>query len=109
MFRRAGRAGRASREPAMTLEGWPLSTVADRALETVPTAAAPAPVPTAPVPTAPVVPRRSVAATVRAYVALTKPRIVELLLVTTVPAMILAAPRSPDPALIAVVLLGGAL
>ena len=98
----------------MTLEGWPLSTVADRALETVPTAAAPAPVPTAldttaPAPTAPVVRRRSVVATVRAYVALTKPRIVELLLVTTVPAMILAAPQSPDPALIAVVLLGGAL
>ena len=32
-----------------------------------------------------------VAATVRAYVELTKPRIIELLLTTTLPAMILAA------------------
>ena len=35
---------------------------------------------------------RSVGDTIRAYIALTKPRIIELLLVTTVPAMILAAP-----------------
>ena len=44
---------------------------------------------------------------IRAYLALTKPRIVELLLVTTVPAMLLAG--SPSVALIAVVLLGGSL
>ena len=39
--------------------------------------------------------RRSVSTTVRAYVALTKPRIIELLLVTTVPAMVLAARGVP--------------
>ncbi len=53
--------------------------------------------------------RRSVAATIRAYVALTKPRIIELLLVTTVPAMILAAGELPSLWLIARVLLGGTL
>jgi protoheme IX farnesyltransferase len=45
----------------------------------------------------------------RAYLALTKPRIVELLLVTTVPAMILARTRLPGLALTAAVLTGGAL
>jgi protoheme IX farnesyltransferase len=44
---------------------------------------------------------------IRAYVALTKPRIVELLLVTTVPAMLLAG--SPSVGLIAAVLVGGSL
>ncbi len=48
-------------------------------------------------------------AVVRAYVALTKPRIVELLLVTTVPAMFLARHRLPPLWLTLVVLLGGAL
>jgi heme o synthase len=48
-------------------------------------------------------------ATVKAYIALTKPRIVELLLVTTVPAMMLAAGGLPKPWLIAVVLVGGSL
>lgn len=46
---------------------------------------------------------------VRAYVALTKPRIVELLLVTTVPAMVLASGGVPSIGLVAVVLLGGSL
>ena len=46
---------------------------------------------------------------IRAYVALTKPRIVELLLVTTVPAMMLAAGGLPPLWLIAVVLVGGSL
>jgi heme o synthase len=45
----------------------------------------------------------------RAYVALTKPRIVELLLVTTVPAMVLAARGIPRLDLVAWTLLGGAL
>jgi protoheme IX farnesyltransferase len=53
--------------------------------------------------------RRNHAAIIRAYVALTKPRIVELLLVTTVPAMMLAAGGWPDLGLVAVVLAGGAL
>ena len=43
------------------------------------------------------------------YIALTKPRVVELLLVTTVPAMILAADGVPDLGLVAAVLIGGAL
>jgi heme o synthase len=44
---------------------------------------------------------------IRAYVALTKPRIVELLLVTTVPAMLLAG--APSVGLMAAVLVGGSL
>jgi len=51
----------------------------------------------------------SLASSVRAYFALTKPRVIELLLVTTAPAMILAAGEMPSIALIAEVLLGGAL
>jgi len=43
------------------------------------------------------------------YVALTKPRIVELLLVTTVPAMMLAARGLPRLELLAATLVGGAL
>ncbi len=39
--------------------------------------------------------RRTSADTVRAYVALTKPRIIELLLVTTIPAMVLATREIP--------------
>ena len=45
----------------------------------------------------------------RAYVALTKPRIIELLLVTTVPTMVLAAGGWPGWALVAVTVTGGAL
>jgi protoheme IX farnesyltransferase len=56
-----------------------------------------------------VVRRREAAAVVRAYVSLTKPRIVELLLITTVPAMMVAAGGLPSWWLIAVVLVGGAL
>ena len=52
---------------------------------------------------------RDVRAVVRAYVSLTKPRIVELLLVTTVPAMLLAAHGVPALWLVAVVLVGGSL
>ncbi|TDB75411.1 heme o synthase [Micromonospora sp. KC723] len=54
-------------------------------------------------------PRRDVRAVVSAYVALTKPRIVELLLVTTVPAMMLADGGMPSLWLVAVVLVGGSL
>ena len=43
--------------------------------------------------------RRRVGDTIRAYVALTKPRIIELLLVTTVPAMVLATREVPGIAL----------
>ena len=46
---------------------------------------------------------------VAAYVALTKPRIIELLLVTTVPTMILASQGLPSLRLVAVTLVGGFL
>lgn len=52
---------------------------------------------------------RQLAERVRAYFLLTKPRVIELLLVTTLPAMILAAEELPSLGLIAAVLLGGAL
>jgi heme o synthase len=51
-------------------------------------------------------PKRSV---VRAYIALTKPRIIELLLVTTVPAMVLAERGLPPIWLMIVTVVGGAL
>jgi protoheme IX farnesyltransferase len=51
----------------------------------------------------------SLVARLRAYVALTKPRIIELLLVTTVPSMVAAAGGVPSLGLVAVVLVGGAL
>jgi len=47
--------------------------------------------------------------TVGAYVALTKPRIIELLLVTTIPTMVLAADGWPDAWLMLWTLIGGAL
>lgn len=53
--------------------------------------------------------RRSLRATLRAYVALTKPRIIELLLVTTVPTMFLAADGVPSWGLVAATLVGGTL
>lgn len=53
--------------------------------------------------------RRDLRAVVGAYVALTKPRIIELLLVTTVPAMMLADGGMPSLWLVAMVLLGGSL
>ena len=45
----------------------------------------------------------------KGYVALTKPRIIELLLITTVPTMFVAARRLPSVGLIALTLAGGAL
>jgi protoheme IX farnesyltransferase len=47
--------------------------------------------------------------TVRAYVELTKPRIIELLLITTVPAMAVAADGWPGLDLVLLALVGGAL
>ncbi len=47
--------------------------------------------------------------TIRAYVALTKPRIIELLLVTTVPTMVLAQRGIPSLWLMAAVVIGGTL
>ena len=57
----------------------------------------------------PAAPRTPARDRVRAYIALTKPRIIELLLVTTVPAMILAARGLPRIELIVFTLIGGAL
>ena len=53
--------------------------------------------------------RRRAGAVLKAYVALTKPRIIELLLVTTVPAMVLAARGLPPLGLVAATLFGGTL
>jgi len=53
--------------------------------------------------------RRSAAAVARALFLLTKPRIIELLLVTTLPTMLLADRGLPSLRLIAVTLAGGAL
>ena len=53
--------------------------------------------------------RRGAKATLRAYVALTKPRIIELLLVTTVPVMFLAQRGVPDLWTVVVTLLGGTM
>ncbi len=65
----------------------------------------------APTPAVPLVRSRirRAAATVRAYFLLTKPRVIELLLVTTLPAMILADGGIPSIGLIVAVLIGGAL
>ena len=50
-----------------------------------------------------------IATTLLGYLSLTKPRVIELLLVTTLPAMILAARGLPSLGLVAAVLVGGAL
>ncbi|MGH3435297.1 MAG: heme o synthase [Sciscionella sp.] len=52
---------------------------------------------------------RTAVEVVRAYVALTKPRIIEQLLVTTIPAMLLAARGIPSPWLVIATLIGGTL
>lgn len=53
--------------------------------------------------------RLSVGAKARAYLALTKPRVIELLLITTLPTMILAQRGIPDLGLVLATLIGGAL
>ncbi len=52
---------------------------------------------------------RAVRSRIGAYVALTKPRIVELLLITTLPTMIVAARGWPPGGLVVLTLVGGAL
>jgi heme o synthase len=64
--------------------------------------------PSEPVPV-PAPARQSRAATARAYFSLTKPRIVELLLITAIPSMILAAGGLPALGTAFAVLVGGAL
>ncbi len=59
---------------------------------------------------APAVPlRSSLVSTIGAYVALTKPRIIELLLVTTVPVMVVAEQGMPSLWLIVATVIGGTL
>lgn len=53
--------------------------------------------------------RRTATSTVGHYVALTKPRIIELLLITTVPTMVLAERGWPSTWLVVVTLIGGTL
>jgi protoheme IX farnesyltransferase len=53
--------------------------------------------------------RRRALSAAKAYVALTKPRIIELLLVTTVPAMVLAAAGAPPLATLLVTVFAGTL
>jgi protoheme IX farnesyltransferase len=53
--------------------------------------------------------RRTPTSTVGAYLALTKPRIIELLLITTVPTMILAQRGWPSTSLVIMTVIGGAL
>jgi protoheme IX farnesyltransferase len=53
--------------------------------------------------------RTGIARKAKAYLALTKPRVIELLLVTTAPVMVLAANGIPNPWLILGTLLGGTL
>ena len=52
---------------------------------------------------------RSVVGVVRSYIALTKPRVIELLLVTTVPVMVLAERGIPNLWLVLATVVGGAL
>jgi heme o synthase len=54
-------------------------------------------------------PARTARQSARAYFLLTKPRIIELLLVTTVPTMFIAARGVPSPLLVAATLSGGSL
>jgi protoheme IX farnesyltransferase len=57
----------------------------------------------------PAVQARRLSTTLRAYVALTKPRIIELLLVTTLPAMMLASGGLPSWELLLATMAGGTL
>ena len=52
---------------------------------------------------------KSIGRTVKAYVALTKPRVLELLLVSTVPVMFLAQGGLPDMWLVLATVIGGSL
>jgi protoheme IX farnesyltransferase len=67
------------------------------------------PLPGSSTPAAPTSTSPSVAVRVKGYIALTKPRIIELLLVTTLPTMIVAARGWPGLGLVIVTLVGGTL
>lgn len=53
--------------------------------------------------------KRTIGSTVKAYVSLTKPRVMELLLVSTVPVMFLAQGGMPDLWLVVATVIGGAM
>ena len=53
--------------------------------------------------------RRTIRSVVGAYAALSKPRVIELLLVTTIPAMFLAGREIPSPWLVLATLVGGTM
>src|SRR5258706_12658489 len=84
-----------------------MSTFVERDVQPATVPLTPSPIPVADL-VAPGV-RAGLLARVRASVALTKPRIVELLLITPVPAMFLARQRPSPLGLTLVVLVGGAL
>jgi protoheme IX farnesyltransferase len=84
-----------------------MSVVADRTVEVTAAPPVPRPIPAAAL--AASAERTRPGSVIKAYVSLTKPRIVELLLVTTVPAMFLARGRFSPLWLTVVVLVGGAL
>jgi protoheme IX farnesyltransferase len=86
-----------------------MSTLAERAAPGPAAEVAVATLTPQPIPVAALVRSRSRRGVIQAYVSLTKPRIVELLLVTTVPAMFLARTRLSPLGLTLVVLVGGAL
>jgi heme o synthase len=83
-----------------------VSTLADRSM---PVDIAPVDIAAVDLPAVAVPPSSGVRAKIRSYVNLTKPRIVELLLVTTVPTMFLAKGGLPSLWLTVVVVVGGAL
>ena len=60
-----------------------------------------------PVITDPLARRGGLVETIRIYIALTKPRIIELLLITTIPSMVLATGRWPSTWLVVTTLIGG--
>ncbi len=90
-----------------------MSTLADRTVPaemmTTTTPLAPIVLSPATIGVTPVPPTIDLRSKIRSYVTLTKPRIVELLLITTVPAMFLAQKRLPNLLLVLVVVVGGAL
>jgi protoheme IX farnesyltransferase len=93
-------------------ESGPVGTVTATAVEQPPAARVTPPARPQPVPVAALrqhASRHRVRAVLRAYLALTKPRIVELLLITTVPSMFLARSGLSDAGLTVAVLVAGAL
>jgi len=79
---------------ASTTEGASTAHAETTGLMVPPGSTSPSAQPAPPAPPGPRAPR-PLSATVRAYVALTKPRIIELLLITTIPAMVLATRDLP--------------